>query len=178
MVKVSVIIPIYNVEKYVEQCIRSVMDQTFRELEIICVDDGSTDSSGVIADRCREEDPRIKVIHKKNTGYGNTVNCGLQAASGEYIGIVESDDFAEHDMYLKLYKAAKENDLDYVRTEYYEYFDSGKRLHEVYSACEYGTIFSEYENMNKIFMTKSIWSGIYRREFLLKKSIFYVGKNH
>lgn len=172
MVKVSVIIPIYNVEKYVEQCIRSVMDQTFRELEIICVDDGSTDSSGLIADKCSKEDPRIKVIHKKNTGYGNTLNCGFQAASGEYIGIVESDDFAEPDMYRKLYIAAKENNLDYVRTEYYEYFDSGKRLHEVYSACDYETIFSEYENMNKIFLTKSIWSGIYRREFLLKKNIW------
>lgn len=171
MIKVSVIIPIYNVEKYVEQCIRSVMEQTLQDIEIICVDDGSTDLSGSIADRCSEKDTRIKVLHKKNTGYGNTINCGIQAARGEYIGIVESDDFAESKMYEKLYTVAKKNNLDYIKANYYEYCTSFRKIHEEPPICEYETVYSEYENMNKLFLTKSIWTGLYKRDFLIDKKI-------
>ena len=171
MVKVSVIIPIYNVEKYVGRCIESTMSQTLTEIEIICVDDGSIDESGKIADRYAQRDSRIKVIHKKNAGYGHTVNLGISMASGEYIGIVESDDFVECQMYERLYEIAKENELDYVKSNYYEYSETGRKVKDISLDCEYGTVYSEYENMNKLFLAKSIWAGLYRRSFLFDRDI-------
>lgn len=171
MAKVSVIIPIYNVEKYVEKCIESVMNQTLLDIEIICIDDGSTDDSGNIVDRYSKSDSRIKVIHKKNTGYGSTINLGISEASGKYIGIVESDDFIECQMYEQLYKIAEENDLDYIKANYYEYSDTGKKVHEEPPICDYDIVYSEYENMNKLFIYKSIWAGIYKKEFLVNKKI-------
>lgn len=171
MAKVSVIIPIYNVEKYVGKCIESVINQTFTDIEIICVDDGSTDESGNIADRYSKNDSRIKVIHKENSGYGSTVNLGISTASGEYIGIVESDDFVESQMYEKLYEVIEENALDYVKAGYYEYSDTNRKVHEEPPICDYGIVYSEYENMNKLFLTKSIWSGLYRRSFLIDKEV-------
>ena len=98
MIKVSVLVPIYNVEKYLDKCLQSLCNQTLQEMEIICINDGSTDSSRQIIERYAKIDKRIVVIDKKNTGYGNSMNVGLDRASGEYIGIVESDDFIEPDM--------------------------------------------------------------------------------
>lgn len=171
MAKVSVIVPIYNVEKYIAKCLESVISQTLTDIEIICVDDGSTDKSGSIADEYGKIDSRIKVIHKKNEGYGKAVNLGIDAAAGEYIGIVESDDFVEKDMYQSLYKTAEENALDYVKSGYYEYNNGERKIHRNSLECDYNTVYSEYENMNKLFLTKSIWSGLYRKSFLVGKGI-------
>ncbi|MCM1182617.1 MAG: glycosyltransferase [Roseburia sp.] len=172
MAKVSVVIPIYNVEKYVEQCIESVINQTLNDIEIICVDDGSTDASGTIADRYGQKDSRIKVIHKKNAGYGSAVNLGISMASGEYIGIVESDDFIESNMYERLCEVIENNSLDYVKCSYYEYSDTHRAAHEEQPGCDYGVVYSEYENMDKLFLTKSIWAGLYRKSFLADKGIW------
>ena len=87
MVKISIIVPIYNAEKYLEQCLQSIKNQTLKDIEVICVDDGSTDSSPQIMDRFQNEDQRFKVIHKSNGGNGHSMNTGLAAATGEYIGI-------------------------------------------------------------------------------------------
>ena len=103
---VSVIVPIYNVEKYLSKCIESIINQTLSNIEIILINDGSTDSSGVIADNYAKNDSRIKVIHKKNGGQGSARNIGIELASGEYIGFVDSDDWIDLDMYEKLYNAA------------------------------------------------------------------------
>ena len=91
MVKISIIVPIYNAEKYLEQCLQSIKNQTLKDIEVICVDDGSTDSSPQIMDRFQNEDQRFKVIHKSNGGNGHSMNTGLAAATGEYIGCVEAD---------------------------------------------------------------------------------------
>lgn len=171
MVKVSIIIPIYNVEKYVGQCLESVMKQTLQEIEIICVDDGSTDLSGKIANSYSKIDDRIKVFHRKNAGYGSAINFGLNIATGEYVGIVESDDFVETDMYERLYAIAKADELDYVKSNYYEYNDLDRRTHEEPPICDYGIVYSEYENMNKLYLPKSIWAGLYRRNFLIDREI-------
>ena len=122
MPKVSVVVPVYNVEKYLEQCLDSIVNQTLKDIEIICVDDGSTDKSGEILDKYVTEDDRVKVIHKKNSGYGNSMNIGFDAAQGEYIGIIESDDYAELNMFESLYECAVENNLDVVKSEYFFYF--------------------------------------------------------
>lgn len=109
--KISVIIPVYNVEKYLPQCLESVCGQTYRELEIILVDDGSADRSGEICDEWSRKDPRIKVIHKKNGGVSSARNEGLKAASGTLIGFVDSDDWLEPGMYETLLKALGDSDM-------------------------------------------------------------------
>lgn len=97
--KISVIVPVYNVESYLARCVDSILTQTYENLEVILVDDGSKDNSGVICDGYAAKDPRVKVIHKENGGLSSARNCGLEAATGEYIAFVDSDDWIEPDAY-------------------------------------------------------------------------------
>lgn len=110
--KVSVIVPVYRVEPYLERCVASLQEQTLKELEIILVDDGSPDNCPAICDRLAAEDARIKVIHKENEGAGLSRNAGLEAAAGEYVGFVDSDDFVEPEMFETLWRAAHKWDAD------------------------------------------------------------------
>ena len=112
--KVSVVIPVYNTEKYLKQCIDSITSQTLKEIEIIIVDDGSKGECAVLCDELAKGDERIKVIHKNNEGQGLARNCGIKASIGEYIGFVDSDDFVDLKMYDVLYSAAEKNDADIV----------------------------------------------------------------
>ena len=107
---ISIIVPVYNVEKYLEKCIESIINQNYRNIEIILVDDGSKDNSGNICDKYAEKDSRIKVIHKKNGGLSDARNSGLEVAKGKYVGFVDSDDFIAKDMYEYLFKLMKNND--------------------------------------------------------------------
>ena len=109
---ISVIIPIYNVDKYLSRCIDSVINQTYKNLEIILVDDGSTDNSGKICDEYALKDTRIKVIHKQNGGVSSARNVGLDIAKGEYIGFIDSDDYIESDMYEFLYDLLIKNNTE------------------------------------------------------------------
>ena len=120
--KVSVIVPVYNVEAYLRQCLESLINQTLQEIEFICINDGSNDSSLEILYEFKKKDKRIRVVDKKNTGYGDTVNIGINMAAGEYIGILESDDFATLNMYKILYEKAIEYDADLVKGNYYCYY--------------------------------------------------------
>ena len=95
---ISVIVPVYNVERYIRQCVESILEQTYADLEIILVDDGSTDGSGSICDEYKLKDNRVVVIHKCNGGLSEARNAGLDIARGEYIGFVDSDDYIEPDM--------------------------------------------------------------------------------
>lgn len=175
-IKVSVIIPVYNVEEYLHECIESVISQSLKEIEIICVNDGSTDNSLQILKEYAIEDPRIKIINKDNAGYGHTMNLGMDYASGEYIGIVESDDYIEEGMYETLYKTAHEHDLDFVKSNFYR-FQKGDTYFQKY----YNNIARKEENYNKIInpqeyqqcftFVMNTWSGIYKREFIQKNNI-------
>ena len=100
---ISIIVPVYNVEKYICRCIDSILDQTYKDFELILVDDGSTDSSGKICDDYKKRDKRIKVIHKENGGLSSARNIGLDIAEGDYIGFIDSDDYIRKDMYEVLY---------------------------------------------------------------------------
>ena len=102
---ISIIIPVYNSEQYLDRCINSVLDQTHEDLELILVNDGSTDKSGEICDSFALNDERIKVIHKKNGGPSEARNVGLDMAVGQYIGFVDSDDYVAEDMYECLIRA-------------------------------------------------------------------------
>lgn len=125
--KISIVIPVYNVEKYLKQCLDSAVNQTLLEIEIICVDDGSTDNSGSILDEYAQKDTRIKVIHKENAGYGKAMNDGLAKATGEYFAVLESDDFIVKDAYEIFYREAKLHDADIVRSDYFDYSTNSNR---------------------------------------------------
>lgn len=109
---ISVIIPVYNVEKYLDQCLNSIVNQSYRDLEIIAIDDGSTDHSGEMLDTWANKDGRIKVIHQQNGGISAARNAGLEIAHGEYICFADSDDWIHRDMYLYLYRAITEHNAD------------------------------------------------------------------
>lgn len=113
-VSVSVIAPVYNVEKYIDRCIKSVLGQTLRDIELILVDDGSPDDCGKICDGYAATDSRIKVIHKENGGVSAARNDGLSIATGEYVIFVDSDDWVEPDACEVMYQSAKNNNADIV----------------------------------------------------------------
>ena len=102
---ITVIVPVYNVEKYLRRCLDSIIGQTYQNLEILCIDDGSIDNSGVICEQYAARDARIKVIHQENQGLSTARNRGLDAAEGEYIAFVDSDDYILEDMFERLYIA-------------------------------------------------------------------------
>ena len=105
--QISIVVPVYNVEQYLEKCVNSIINQTYKNLEIILVDDGATDSSGNMCDELAKSDNRIKVYHKENGGLSDARNYGVERATGEYIGFVDSDDYIDSEMYEKLYEAIK-----------------------------------------------------------------------
>lgn len=116
-VELSVIVPVYNTEKYLERCLDSILSQTYEVGEIVCVDDGSTDSSGKILDRYACDDKRFKIIHKENGGLVNARKTGLLSAKGTYIAYVDSDDWIDHKMYEKMIEIMRKTDADIVVTE-------------------------------------------------------------
>ncbi len=110
--KLSIIVPVHNVEKYLDSCVESIVNQSYEELEILLVDDGSTDSSGSMCDEWAAKDKRIRVIHQANAGLSAARNTGVEAAKGAYIGFVDSDDYVHPNMYKRLYQAIKESNAD------------------------------------------------------------------
>lgn len=174
MPKVSVIIPVCNVERFLKECLESVVSQTLEDIEIICVDDGSTDSCPRILDDYAKSDPRVRVIHKENTGYGHSMNVGIEAALGEYVGIVEGDDAVLPDMYKTLYQAAKTHDLDVVKSDCFLYWGSRSHRSRIYvddSRQYYNKVLDEgfREVYFRFWMFN--WTGIYKRDFLSKNHI-------
>ena len=121
MAKVSIIIPTYNVKPYLRECLDSVVGQTLKDIEILCVNDGSTDGSLEIIEEYARKDDRIIVISGSNGGYGKAMNKGLHQATGEYIGIVEPDDYIALNMYEELYEKAKFYDADIVKADFYRF---------------------------------------------------------
>lgn len=174
---VSVVVPCYNVERYVEECLRSIMGQTLHNIEIICVNDGSTDSTLEVLQRLANEDSRISIIDKPNTGYGNTMNIGFAAAKGEYIGIVESDDYVEPNMMEVLYGLAKEHDLDVSKSEFFFYYtkpEVSNRLSFEYWHDNHGKLFHPDEENFFVFTCRPcIWSAIYRASFIREKNVMF-----
>ena len=170
MAKVSVIIPIYNVEKYLRECLESVINQTLKDVEIICVDDGSPDNCPRICDEYAAHDNRIKVIHKENGGYGSAVNRGLEYATGEYIGIVEPDDYIDSQKY----------DSDIVKSAYWEIFENenGDKIKKyAYWAHEIGLTDKPFKINDYpafFYHHPSIWSCIYKRNFIYNNHIKFV----
>lgn len=172
--KVSIIIPIYNTEDYLEECLTSVAGQTLHDIEIICVNDGSVDASLDIIAKFAQHDDRFVVIDKENTGYGDSVNRGIRQANGDYIGIVESDDYVDKAMFERLYDAAKEKQLQIVKSNYWQHCEeTGDTFYEFYQDYNYNSVLTPSNEAYLMCKNINLWSGIYSREFLIENNIWF-----
>ena len=176
--KISVIIPVYNVEKYLEKCIKSVISQEYKNLEIILVNDGSTDKSGEICDNYKLIDDRIKVMHKKNGGLSDARNCGLDNARGEYIAFLDSDDWIDKKLYSSLYNIINKYDADIAICNFKKVYKENEELNNIHSEFIYSNV-EVLENILSKIGTQMIvsWNKLYKRE-VLKNMRFPVGKIH
>lgn len=173
-IKVSVIVPIYNAEKHLNECIESIVNQTLKEIEIICVNDGSTDSSLALLKKWEKADERIKIINNYNHGTGFSINCGIHIAKGEYITEVDCDDFIDPDMYEYLYSISDKADI--VKSGYYSFFNKDKDLPYslVNRNCKFNPLELDYMSRYRVFgFQSSYWSAIYRRKFILKHDLMW-----
>lgn len=173
---ISIIVPIYNVEKYVEKCILSIINQTYKNLQIILVDDGSTDTSGQICDIYAQKDQRIHVIHQKNGGLVRARKMGLKEAKGQYIGFVDGDDYIDRDMYVSMLNDILRYKVDFVHTGFFFEIDDKVNVEINYDNGIYNF---KGENIHFLQdfvlntnldqrMSYSIWSKLFKRELIMK----------
>lgn len=170
--KVSVIIPVYNVEEYLRDCLDSVVNQTLKEIEIICIDDGSTDNSLEILKEYAQKDKRFTVIKQQNHGASIARNCGLTCAKGEYVGFVDSDDWLDLNFYEVLYNKASVSNADIARTKYKYAYDNFEVCEQTLSDIIDEKIASSLDlNINDHSVV--IWNALYRLKFLRENHIDY-----
>ena len=165
MKKISIIVPIYNIEKYLPRCLDSILAQTYKDIEVILVDDGSADDSGIIADKYASKDQRIKVIHQTNKGVSIARNAGLDSATGDYIGFVDGDDFIEPDMYELLMQIIDEQQVDIAHCGYQMVYPS--RIDYYYNTKEKRKMNREegvLELLKGIKMEPGLWNKLYKAE--------------
>lgn len=173
--KVTVLVPVYNVERYLRQCLESLRAQTLHEMEVILLDDGSTDGCAAICDEFVEHDARFRAIHKPNSGYGATMNVGLREAKGEYIGIVESDDWVEPEMFEELYAMVTEQHVPVVKSNFFEYqMDGESRYRKIIPLQDEDQRLCPAYRSSIFYAQPSIWSAIYERRFLLENDIRFL----
>ena len=176
---ISIIVPVYNVETYLDRCMESILKQTYKQLEIILVDDGSTDSSGKKCDDYAKMDSRIKVIHKQNGGLSDARNAGLKLATGAYIGYVDSDDWIEPDMYERLYNACVENCAELAVCRYFcEYQDRTEAggTDRIVPLTRDELLKIYISGHDEYVIYNSVWSKLFKRE-LVADLVFPKGRN-
>ena len=173
MPKISIIIPVYNTEKYLVKCLDSLLYQSLEDIEIICINDGSTDNSQQILNYYAKKDKRIKVIHQENKKQGAARNRGVEIATGEYIGYVDSDDWVDFDYYEELYYAAKKHNLDIALATNIRIGNgkTKKRLKIEKEQIAYSL--QEKIDLCNQFNNECPTNKIYRRDFLLKNNIIW-----
>lgn len=182
---VSIVIPVYNVEKYLKECVDSAINQTYKNIEIILVDDGSKDNSGKICDEYKEKDERVIVIHKENGGLSDARNCGMANANGEYIYFLDSDDYILENTISELLEKAIENSSDFVffgATSFLDDDTSVKKTMSYDRKGDYGTS-SGPEMINRLYNNGDFYTAIplmfYRKSFIDKNNLeFYKGILH
>lgn len=171
MAAVSVIVPVYNAEKYLKTSVGALRNQTLRDIEIILVDDGSTDGSGKLLDAFAKEDSRIKVIHKENGGQGSARNLGIKEAKGEYIGFADADDLADSTLFEKLYRKATEEDSDMAECRYTTIEITNGVEKGIPSRGNIRTYHSKQDRM--IDPQVAPWNKIFRAEILRREGVDY-----
>lgn len=176
---ISVIVPIYKVEPYLDRCVRSIIEQTYNNLEIILVDDGSPDNCPAICDAWAKKDIRIKVVHKENGGLSDARNAGLEIATGELIGFVDSDDWIAPEMYERLAKALIDNNCDIAACTVEMVWEDGtpSRLLTVQDNCILDRVESQLALLNESQLKHPVWYKLYKRS-VIAGIHFEVGKQH
>lgn len=173
---VSVLVPCYNVERYVTRCLDSLAAQTLESMEFICINDGSTDATTDIIREFAERDSRFRVIEKPNSGYGASMNRGLDAAQGRYVGILESDDFCESDTFEKLADAISRTGAQVAKANFFFYWSTPEEKNEKFEFIKQSTpdtvVPAEYPQL--FWYMPSIWSALYDREYLTGKQIRFL----
>ena len=181
MALVSIVVPVYNVEKYLDRCIYSLQNQTLKDIEIILVDDGSPDHSPEICDQYAGSDNRIQVIHKKNGGLSSARNAGMRVASGKYIGFVDSDDDIELDMYEKMFAIAEKYQVNFVMSDYQRILSDGSRYLKTLDIR--GGLYQKEDIIENIYPSLimgddidygpllSVWHCLYHLDFLRRNHI-------
>lgn len=174
MPKASVVVPVYNVEQYLEKCVRSVLAQTERDFELLLVDDGSPDGSGKLCDALALEDSRIRVIHQQNQGLGGARNTGIREARGEWILLVDSDDWIDPDILEKALAAARGEDIDMVMFAYRTVDESGREL-AVFQEGDMpkGRALTLQERPDILLTAPCAWNKLYRASLFQKTGITY-----
>lgn len=164
---VSIIVPVYKVEQYLERCVKSILNQTYKNIEVILVDDGSPDNCGKICDMFAKQDNRIIVIHKSNGGLSDARNKGIEIAKGKYIGFVDSDDYIEEDMFENLYNLCIERNADISMVSYRE-IQNGVNINEnsnySYQIIEYDKINAIKELLKDNKIKNYAWNKLYKKE--------------
>ncbi len=173
---ISIIVPIYNVEKYIKRCIESIINQTYSNIEIILVDDGSPDNCGKICDEYVLKDKRIKVIHKKNGGLSSARNAGLEIALGKYISFIDSDDYISSYFIEKLYKTCKDKNCEITLCEYERVYSEIKKENTIEKKDSIIEVYDTKQMLNKLYSTDYLittvaWNKLYKRDIL--KNIRY-----
>ena len=176
MCKISIIVPVYNVQRYLDKCLKSVLSQTFQDIEVVAIDDGSTDRSGEILDSYAKRDIRLHVIHRENRGYGKTINQGIALAKGKYIAIVESDDWIEPDMLACLWDKAEQYDAEIARCGFYIYdsHQDPQNQNIVWDETAYmmsynpDGVFIPMDYPENFVFHSAIWTYLYRTDFIKK----------
>ena len=181
--KLSYIVPVYKVEKYLEECIESILSQTMDDYEIILVDDGSPDSCPKMCDAYAEKYPeKIRVVHRENSGPSKTRNVGLSLASGDYVFFIDSDDFLKEDRVNELYEKAVEFDADILQTSYYSFNESDGKETFVEPAFETYKLLTHADLEKELCFASSkrrivfAWRNLFKREFLIKNNIVFEEK--
>ena len=174
--KISIIVPVYKVEKELDRCVQSLLKQTYKNLEIILVDDGSPDCCPILCDQYAMEDERIRVIHKKNGGLSDARNAGLNLATGEYVLYVDSDDYIELDSCERLISATSDEQVDIVvGNAIMEKPDGNEKM--IHSATPAGFIYSAKDFVEKAVCESQwyapAWLNMYRREYLLRNNLYF-----
>lgn len=161
---ISVIVPVYNVEKYLHKCVDSIINQTYKDLEIILVDDGSPDNCPKICDEYAQKDNRIKVIHKENGGVSSARNVGLISAQGEFVQFIDSDDFIKEQMIEKLISSLHETSSDIVVCRAITYYDSGKE--KIQKNDKWEEVLNRDDAAKLIFseMNNAMWNKLFKKE--------------
>lgn len=173
--KISVIMPSLNVKKYIKECVDSVLNQTLNDIEVIFIDGGSTDGTQEVLMEYVDKDPRVKLLISNKKSYGHQVNLGLEIATGDYISIIETDDFIQLDMFESLYGLTNNSSVDVVKGVFYHYDDFSiehiKKIEPVKKSLPLHKCFNIEGNEEILDGHPSVWSGIYRKDFLVENSI-------
>lgn len=171
---VSIIVPVYNTQKYLEQCIESILSETEVQTEIIIIDDASTDNSMEIIKDFASKDKRIKLVslkHNSAGGAGIPSNMGIDEASGKYIGFVDSDDWIKSGMFFELYCEAEKTQSDFVFCDFIQFHSKKNTIIEAYDKDLYPDKNNYYVNTNFLMISPVPWRKLYRRDFLLKNNL-------